>query len=184
VSTIVQLAYTYEIDLNWILSYLQMENDFGSAGPGGRHFSMDHNNPWDNLCYPYDVPQCGRYPAENWGATHCKDPGNEYCYAVYPSMEIGLAAGYRQWQNYKSRGWDTWYKSLSVALCGNPGGCNSQWVDNVISTGRLNEQRWPYTGPEPTPQPVPITRVGLSGDTVLTLAGLAIMGGAIYLSRR
>lgn len=124
----IQGAYAYGIDLNWILSYLQWETGFGEG-----HFSMDFNNPWDMLC--------------SAGAPECRQAPNGYWYRAYATMEEGIEAGYQLWASYVARGWNTWFTSLSVALCGNPAGCVSSWVDMVIAQGQANADLWPYTGP-------------------------------------
>lgn len=176
----IAMAESYRIDLNWVLSYLQWETGFGSAGPGGRHFSMEYNDPWDFLC---GVPggDCG--PPLGEGAIDCHRAPNGYCYSVFPTMEVGIEAGYKNWVRYVNNGWSTWFTSLSVALCGNPSGCSGGWVNNVIRQGQENAERWPYVPPGD----------GNGGDGQLPpaislalpiLAGLALMAGSVLLLRK
>ncbi len=161
--TLLSLARQYQIDPNWALSYIRWENDFGRANT----FSLEHNNIWDILCVRGTPGICGN--PQNWGASDCRDPGNGYCYAVYPTMEIGLEAGFRLWNYYVEQGWDTWEKSLAVALCGNLGCVSDPWVLNVIATGQDNAERWPVTT---TPPPLPVPDRSF----------LTLLGGAMILS--
>ena len=164
--TVEALATKYGIDANWIVSYLQWENGFGTANS----FSLSNNNPWDILCYP-----------EQWGSSGCNDPGNGYSYAVYPDMAIGLEAGFRLWASYVAMGLTTWGSSLSRAECGQAT-CPGNWVENVIATGDSNSVEYPadsgYTPPVPTLGETP------TGVGVLLLLGGAMIAGAAYLEYR
>ncbi len=147
---ILDLSRRHNIDPNWVLSYLEWESGFGAAND----FSMPNNNPWDMFCYPYpgSMADCG--PSEQWGASGCvviETSEGQRCFAVYPSMEVSLEAGYRNWESYVARGWTTWRTSLSVSLCGNPDGCPGTWVNNVIQQGRDNAARWPPVPPPNCP---------------------------------
>jgi hypothetical protein len=172
----VRLAKQYQIDQNWIISYLRWETGFGAAGPGGRHPSMDLNDPWDLLCGTPETACSGA----KWDEAVCTRAPNGYCYYRFPTMEAGIEAGYQNWGSYVARGWTTWFSSLSVALCGRPGGCDSPWVGNVIQQGQQNEARWPPVPVEPPGPPAnhsPIIVVGL----ILVGAGAAMLlssGGA------
>lgn len=150
-NTILTLSQKYGIDANWILSYLRWENGFGSANS----FSIGNNNPWDILCYP-----------GQWGEVGQDNESNGYCYAVYPSMNVGLEAGYRLWSSYVSEGYNTWFKSLSVAECGNPDGCSGSWVQNVIAQANRNASEYPYVPSMPA--------TGGSGGTQPPMPALAI----------
>lgn len=178
--TFLRLSREYRIDTNWILSYLQWESGFGSANS----FSLAHNNLWDILCYP-----------GQWGAVGCNDPGNGYSYAVYPDMATGIEAGYRLWRSYVERGWSSWFKSLSVALCGNAGGCDGSWVGSVIAQANRNAERWPYSPPtggggggsggNGGGNPPPIILPSGSAEPPYLLVGAALVGAAaLVLGRR
>lgn len=129
-------ARTYNVDPNWALAYLQWESHFGDT-PIGR---ANPTNPWDILSVPGQWGQVGEYA-----------PGNGYSYATYPDARTGLEAGFRLWDSYASKGWDTWRTSLSVALCGQPDGCAGTWVESVIRQGQYNAGQ----SGEPTDTPVP-----------------------------
>jgi hypothetical protein len=137
----IRLSNNYSIDLNWILSYLQWETGFGGAG--GRHPSMDFNDPWDMLCASPGQP-CNCAPI--FGASGVVTAPNGYCYYTWPTMEAGIEAGYKNWKSYIDRGWTNWFSSLSVSLCGNPAGCSGEWVQNVINQANYNASHWPYQG--------------------------------------
>lgn len=178
----IDLAISYSIDLNWVLSYMQWETGFGSAGPGGRHPSMDFNDPWDMLC---GTPSSGSLGTSIQGASGCVPAPNGYWYVQFPTMEAGIEAGYRLWQSYVGKGWSDWFTSLSVALCGNPDGCNSPWVGSVIQQGNINAAHWPYVppGPPPPPPPPPGGVVSSPTSIVAGVIGLASLAGAIALMR-
>jgi len=165
-------AGQYGIDPNWALSYIRWENLFGTANA----FSMAHNNIWDILCIKANPPYC-RTP-RNWGASDCNDPGNGYCYAVYPSMDVGLEAGFRLWQYYVTQGWRTWETSLAIALCGSLDCKDGPWVQGVIATGAENAAQWPYTAHPPQPPPTPAVSVA---PLILMGALLLIAGSAVLL---
>jgi len=166
----VSLSQQYGIDLNWVLSYLQWENGFGAG-----HFSMNFNDPWDMLCGVPGSPCDGSNPP--WGAIRCERAPNDYCYWVFPDMATGIESGYRNWVRYVKNGWTSWFSSLSVALCGDPAGCSSPWVQNVINQGDLNSQQWPYTGPPP-PGPPPIFILP-SSAMLLLLGSILAVGAAV-----
>lgn len=159
---IVDLSNKYQIDPNWILCYIQMENGVGA----GNTFSLAYNNPFDILCNK-TMP----------GVTGCSDPGNGYNYNVYPSMYAGLEGGYLLWNYYITQGWDTWAKSLAVALCGNLSCMSDPWVQNVIALGQANEAKYPIINPPPPPpSPAPPPSPGFP---VVALFGAAfLLGGA------
>ncbi len=131
----IDLSLAYNIDLNWILSYLQWENGFGAAND----IFSTHHDPWDLLC------SCGSGNCSYPGCIGCRLASNGYCYYAFDNNENGIQAGYINWQSYVARGWNTWFNSLSVALCGNPNGCSSGWVNNVIVQGDLNSRTWPVS---------------------------------------
>ena len=187
----IDLSNIYSIDLNWILSYLQWESGFGAAN---NIFSLLHQ-PWDMLC---GFPPCSQYGGYSYpGFIDCRDPGNGYCYLNFDNNQNGIQAGYINWQGYVARGWTTWFTSLSVALCGNPAGCGSAWVNNVIAQGDLNSRTWPYIGPPPVCDPgyhwdgvqcvpdyvpPPPPELLLSGSGLVALGlGLLMVGGAYYV---
>jgi len=172
---IMALAEQYAIDPNWALSYIRWENGFGVANG----FSLEHNNIWDILCLKGSPGVCGN--PQNWGASDCRDPGNGYCYAVYPTMSVGLEAGFRLWHYYVSQGWRTWESSLAVALCGNLGCTGDPWVRNVIATGAANAERWPYSI-VPIP-PIPLPDIS-SPTAVIFLMGVTMfIAGSAWLWR-
>ena len=148
------LAESYQIDPNWALAYLQMESRFGTSQIG----RANPSNPWDILCYP-----------GQWGASGQYQPNANYCYAVYPSVEVGLEAGFRQWRRYVTDGFTTWYATLCRSVSGN-GPCEESWVAQVIGQGQYNAERWPYVAvdignggvppPAPVPGPTPIVPPG------------------------
>jgi hypothetical protein len=169
--TFIAKSRQYQLDPNWVMGYLQWETGFGSAGPGGIHPSMLFNDPWDLLC---GVPDGACGAAGFYGSIECRRAPNGYCYHVYASMEAGIEAGYLNWQSYIQRGWNTYWTSLSVALCGVPAGCASTWVDSVIAQANDNAARWPYTG-EPPPPPPPLEA---SGTFAMVLGLGFLVGGA------
>jgi hypothetical protein len=173
--TFLTLSRQYGIDPNWIVSYLQWETGFGGT-VGDLHPSMLFNDPWDMLCGVPGEP-CGS--GSRWGSVECRRAPNDYCYYVYPSMEAGIEAGYRNWQSYIQRGWTNYFSSLSVALCGNPAGCDSQWVPNVIAQADSNAARWPYTGGGGGVIIFPPKSVGVA---LVGLVGAALLGGGAYVA--
>lgn len=138
-----QLADSYGIDPAWALAYLANESGFGTSQIG----RANPTNPWDILCYS---TQGNCTNPENWGAIDCYAPGNGYCYATYPSVEVGLEAGYRLWAYYVSIGKVTWQDTLCYAVSGNAP-CHQQWVDGVIRIAQGYVDRYPY---EVDPPPV------------------------------
>lgn len=140
-------AQQYGIDANWALAYLQWESGFGASEIG----RANPTNPWDILCYP-----------GQWGAVGEFRPGSGYCYAVYPSVETGIEAGFRQWRRYVDDGYTTYYATLCRSVSGG-GPCNEQWVNNVIAQAQYNAAHWPNDG-APTPAPHPSAPPPGGGD--------------------
>lgn len=155
----VALATKYAIDPNWALAYLQWESGFGRESPAP-------TNPWDILC-----------ATGNWRQIDCVTTGAGYSYAVYPDMATGLEAGFRLWDSYYRRGWTNWFSSLSVALCGNPQGCQGTWVESVISQGQANAEAYPYVE-SPIPPPV---NVEIFNSAAVLLGALMLLAGSAYL---
>ena len=173
----IELSSLYRIDPNWALSYLQWESGFAKSAIG----LANPTNPWDILCYPGQWSAVGEYRVWN------EAEGKEYCYAKYGSIRIGLEAGFRLWNNYLERGYNTWHQSLSIVLCGNPAGCASQWVHNVISQGNSNAEQWPSD----SQSSLPVAREGLPSlngtlsDRTLVVGGFLalLVAGIVAFSR-
>ena len=189
------LSRQYSIDPLWCLAYLKWENGFSMVG-SNVHFSWHDNNPWDIICR-YDenwtTPCAGLGVPNRWGADGCVGNGTAnqaYCYAHYPTREIGLEAGFRNWRRYSDElGLRTYHQSLSVALCGIAGGCpGSNWPESVIATASAWSDQYPYTsspcgGQIPCPNgacPPCITE----GSVVVPILGAGMMFGAAYLLLR
>lgn len=153
----------YNIDPNWSLAYIQWESAFLRPDTIAAHC----NNPYDLLCH---------------AGHECYAPGNGYSYAYYPTVEVGIEDGLSNFKTYVDRGWVTWFSSLSVALCGVPGGCASDWVDKVIATGNENAAKWPY---DPGSDCNDCSCMACDGEEpssylLAGLVGLTMLGAGVY----
>lgn len=123
-------ASSYGVDMNWALSYIQLE-----SGLDGTHFAYKNNNPWD--IRPWKDTATG----DNWGSIGIDHNPNGFTYCIFPSMDKGIEAGFYQWRKYKEDGFGTWYTSLDRAV-----GHNDAWVSSVIGQGNYNQDRFPADG--------------------------------------
>lgn len=197
-SLFLSLTSQYQIDPLWCLAYMYWENGFGTV-QGQTHFSWYDNNPWDIICRDdanWTIPCANYSSAGRWMADGCVSNGTadqQYCYAHYPTREIGLEAGIRRWSEYVSQfGANTYYHALSISLCGKAE-CNKPWPDLVIAKASQWSDQYPYTGPQPcngnplcadgSCPPCSVEPDGLS-NIIPTLVGAGMLFAGVYLGRR
>ena len=157
---VIRLANQYGLDANWALSYIKFESGYLTSA-----IASHANNPFDILCN-----------RGLWGVVDCYEPGNGYSYSVFPSIGIGLEAGFRLFSTtYIAEGYDTWEKALDRALCGNLSCSQDPWVLNVLEQGQYNADTYPITTPPPVPLPQP---TGSESTVIALFAGFALLAGA------